>query len=50
MSSSIPQSTPGKPWQMSSAEELAPELPQYEIIHLLRRGGMGRCTRRGRSR
>jgi hypothetical protein len=41
MSSSIPASTPGKPWQPPAPEELAPELPQYEIIGLLGRGGMG---------
>ncbi len=41
MSSSIPASTPGKIWQPPTAEDLAPELPAYEIIHLLGRGGMG---------
>ena len=41
MSSSIPPSTPGKIWQPPSAEDLAPELPAYEILGLLGRGGMG---------
>ncbi|MFO1439383.1 MAG: SUMF1/EgtB/PvdO family nonheme iron enzyme [Verrucomicrobiaceae bacterium] len=41
MSSSIPASTPGKPWQPPAPEDLAPELPQYEILGLLGRGGMG---------
>ena len=41
MSSSIPASTPGKPWQPPALEDLAPELPQYEILGLLGRGGMG---------
>ncbi|MDP1590817.1 MAG: SUMF1/EgtB/PvdO family nonheme iron enzyme, partial [Prosthecobacter sp.] len=41
MSSSIPASTPGKPWQPLTPEELQPELPQYEILSLLGRGGMG---------
>jgi serine/threonine protein kinase len=41
MSSSIPASTPGKPWQPPTPEDLAPELPQYEILGLLGRGGMG---------
>ncbi len=41
MSSSISPSTPGKPWQPPSAKDLAPELPAYEILGLLGRGGMG---------
>ncbi|MBL9180194.1 MAG: protein kinase, partial [Verrucomicrobiaceae bacterium] len=41
MSSSIPASTPGKIWQPPTAEELQPELPAYEILGLLGRGGMG---------
>jgi len=41
MSSSIPASTPGKPWQPLTPEELQPELPQYAVLSLLGRGGMG---------
>ncbi|MBK8091675.1 MAG: serine/threonine protein kinase [Verrucomicrobiaceae bacterium] len=41
MSSSFSSSTPGKPWQPPAPEDLAPELPQYEILGLLGRGGMG---------
>ncbi|MBL9178115.1 MAG: neutral/alkaline non-lysosomal ceramidase N-terminal domain-containing protein [Verrucomicrobiaceae bacterium] len=41
MSSSIPPSTPGKVWQPPAPEDLAPELPAYEILGLLGRGGMG---------
>jgi len=41
MSSAIPPITPGKIWQPPKAEDLAPELPAYEIIHLLGCGGMG---------
>jgi len=41
MSSSIPPSTPGIIWQPPAPEALAAELPQYEIIGLLGRGGMG---------
>ncbi|MEZ5386824.1 MAG: serine/threonine-protein kinase [Prosthecobacter sp.] len=41
MSLSIPASTPGKPWQPPAPEDLAPELPAYEILGLLGRGGMG---------
>jgi formylglycine-generating enzyme required for sulfatase activity/serine/threonine protein kinase len=41
MSSSIPASTPGKSWQPLTSEELQPELPQYAVLSLLGRGGMG---------
>jgi formylglycine-generating enzyme required for sulfatase activity len=41
MSSPIPASTTGKPWQPLTPEELQPELPQYSVISLLGRGGMG---------
>jgi len=41
MSTSIPPSTPGKPWQPPVPKDLAHELPQYEILSLLGRGGMG---------
>jgi serine/threonine protein kinase/formylglycine-generating enzyme required for sulfatase activity len=41
MSSSIPASTPGKGWQPPALENIAAELPQYEILGLLGRGGMG---------
>jgi hypothetical protein len=41
MSSSIPASTHGKPWQPLTPEELQPEMPQYAVLSLLGRGGMG---------
>lgn len=41
MSASIPASSPGQPWVPLSIEDLAPELPSYEILGLLGRGGMG---------
>ena len=41
MSDPIPPSAPGKVWQAPTPEDLQPELPQYEILCLLGRGGMG---------
>ena len=41
MSDPIPPSTRGKAWQPLTPEELQPELPQYVVLSLLGRGGMG---------
>ncbi len=41
MSSSVSSSGPGKAWEPPTPEALQPELPQYEILKLLGRGGMG---------
>ncbi|MCB1225495.1 MAG: SUMF1/EgtB/PvdO family nonheme iron enzyme [Verrucomicrobiales bacterium] len=45
MSSSIPASNPGTPWQPLAPEDLQGELPAYEILGLLGRGGMGAVYR-----
>ncbi|MBX7209012.1 MAG: protein kinase [Verrucomicrobiaceae bacterium] len=41
MSSSIPPSTPSKHWQPPDPATLSSELPQYDVLGLLGRGGMG---------
>lgn len=41
MSDSMPPSNSGKGWQPPSPALLAAELPQYEILSMLGRGGMG---------
>ncbi|MFN0078092.1 MAG: protein kinase domain-containing protein [Prosthecobacter sp.] len=41
MTPSIPTNTHGYSWQAPTPEALEPELPGYEIISLLGRGGMG---------
>jgi serine/threonine protein kinase len=41
MSSPLPAGTYGKAWLPLTPEDLAPELPAYEILGFLGRGGMG---------
>jgi len=41
MDALIPPGSPNRAWQPPAPEDLAPELPAYEILGLLGRGGMG---------